>query len=100
MKISPHVLACLAALTAPARAEPAATPDPCSHRGPGFVAVPGTATCVKVSGTAVAGANAGRRATRTRTGGSVAVDVRTDTEAGPLRGFVRLKTSEGSPRQR
>ena len=85
---------------APARAEPAPLDDACSHKGPGFVQVPGTSTCVKVAGRAVAQADAGPRGTRTRTGGAVSMDVRSDTEFGPVRGFVRLRVGQGDPRDR
>ena len=88
------------ALATPAFAEPAAAPNPCSYRGQGFVEVPGTATCVKVSGSTVAEAGAGKRSTtRSRVGCTESVDVRADTELGPVRGFVRLKAGQGVARE-
>jgi hypothetical protein len=87
------------ALATPAFAEPAAAPNPCSYRGQGFVEVPGTATCVKVSGSAVAEVGAGSRTTRSRVGGTVSADVRSETAMGQVRGYVRLKTGQGSARE-
>ena len=67
-----HLAFAVAALRcAPAFAEPARIDDACSYKGVGFVQVPGTATCVKVAGRAVAEAGAGTGGTRTRTGGTV-----------------------------
>lgn len=88
--------------SAPALAEPKPVDEACAYKGPGFVSVPGTATCVRVAGRTVAEADAGPRGTRTRTrtGGTVSMDVRTDSELGPVRGFVRLRVGEGDARGR
>jgi Porin subfamily len=91
--------AALAALAGPALAQAPQALDRCGDRGPGFAEVPGTATCVKVSGRTVAEAGTGRRAMRSRVGATVSADVRTDTALGPVRGYVRLKTGHGSPRE-
>jgi hypothetical protein len=92
--------AALLALAPPAVAQPAPALNPCSYRGAGFVEVPGTATCVKVSGSTVAEVGAGKRsAIRSGVGGTASVDARTDTEIGPVRGFVRLKTGQGIARE-
>jgi hypothetical protein len=85
---------------APAFAEPARIDDACSYKGVGFVQVPGTATCVKVAGRAVAEAGAGTGGTRTRTGGTVSMDARTETGLGPVRTFVRLRVGKDDPRDR
>lgn len=98
--------ACLVLLAAagwPAAAVPAeriargAAAQACLRHGPGFVEVPGTSTCIRISGRAQAGAAAStRRVTRDdvpsfRSGGRVAVDTRTDTAYGPVRGYVRMR---------
>jgi hypothetical protein len=91
------VLAAIAAGSPQALAEPAADAA-CAHKGRGFVQVPGTMTCVKVAGQAVAEADAagGGRRSRVRVGGTVSMDVRSDTALGPVRGFVRLRVREGA----
>ncbi len=95
------VLAAIAAGSAKAFAEPA-TDAACAHKGRGFVQVPGTMTCVKTAGRAVAEADAASRdrGSRMGTGGTVSMDVRTDTALGPVRGFVRLRVREGGERER
>jgi hypothetical protein len=72
----------------------------CPQYGPGFVQVPGTATCVRVGGrvTSEYGTST-RRNTRGSgfgTSGRVSVDTRTDTAYGPLRTYVRVKAGSGS----
>lgn len=70
---------------------------PCPRHGPGFVEVPGTATCVRIGGRVRAEAGTGtRRIAREDiaglgASGRVSVDTRTDTAYGPVRTFVRLK---------
>jgi hypothetical protein len=95
------VLAAIAAGSAQALAEPAADAA-CAHKGRGFVQVPGTMTCVKVAGRALAEADAagGGRGSRMRAGGTVSMDVRSDTALGPVRGFVRIRVREGGERER
>lgn len=96
------ILLAIAMASAEAFAEPAAADAACAHRGRGFVQVPGTMTCVKIAGRAVAEADAssGGRGTRMRTGGTVSMDVRSDTALGPVRGFVRLRVREGAGGER
>jgi len=96
------VLAAIATGSAQALAEPAAADGACAHKGDGFVQVPGTMTCVKVAGRAVAEADAagGGRGSRMRAGGTVSMDVRSDTGLGPVRGFVRLRVREAGERER
>jgi hypothetical protein len=95
------MLAVIATGSAKALAEPA-TDAACAHKGRGFVQVPGTMTCVKVAGRAVAEADAagGGGRSRMRAGGTVSMDVRSDTALGPVRGFVRLPVREGGERER
>ena len=95
------VLAAIATGSAQALAEPAAADAACAHRGRGFVQVPGTMTCVKIAGRAVAEADAASRdrGSRMRAGGTVSMDVRSDTALGPVRGFVRLRVRESGERE-
>ena len=94
------ILAAMAMGSAQALAEPAPADAACAHKGRGFVQVPGTMTCVKVTGRSVAEAEASSaaRGTRMRTGGTVSLDVRGDTALGPVRGFVRLRVGEARER--
>ncbi|GLS45432.1 porin [Methylobacterium brachythecii] len=65
----------------------------CPEQGPGFARIPGTSTCIRLSGRVAAGADV---ATDTRTystgtgSGRFAIDTRTDTAVGPMRSFVRI----------
>ena len=96
------ILLAIAMASAEALAEPAAADAACAHRGRGFVQVPGTMTCVKIAGRAVAEADAAGvdRGSRMRAGGTVSMDVRRDTALGPVRGFVRLRVREGAGGER
>jgi hypothetical protein len=87
------ILVAMAMGSAQALAEPAAAEAACAHRGRGFVQVPGTMTCVRIAGRAVAEAHStsGARGTRMRADGTVSMDVRSDTALGPVRGFVRFR---------
>ncbi|GJD69181.1 porin [Methylobacterium gnaphalii] len=65
----------------------------CPEQGPGFARIPGTSTCIRVSGRVVAGADVGtdaRTYSAGTTNGRFAIDTRTDTGAGPMRSFVRI----------
>ena len=72
---------------------------PCPEWGPGFVHVPGSSTCVRVTGRVRAEygtAGGGRRVSReSSVGPGVAarldLDTRSQTEFGPLRTVVRVK---------
>ena len=74
----------------------------CSAQGPGFIAVPGTDTCLRVGGRvrAEAGTRSARALPRetgeTGSGvsGRIAVDTRTETGYGPARAFVRFGTGQ------
>jgi hypothetical protein len=93
------LLVAIATGSAQALAEPA-TDAACAHKGRGFVQVPGTMTCVKVAGRAVAEADAaGGGGSRIRAGATVSMDVRSDTALGPVRGFVRLRVRESGERE-
>jgi len=85
---------CLGVLPATGRERVAACPS-----GPDFVAVPGTDTCLRLSGRIAAGAAAGRSgpvASRPvpDVAGHLSIDARTATEAGPVRAFVRMGTGQ------
>lgn len=74
----------------------------CARHGPGFVEVPGTATCIRIGGLAraEAGVSARRGAREIGPGmgasARLSIDTRTDTAYGPLRSFVRLKAHDGT----
>lgn len=77
------------------RAEPrAGGPEPCPAMGAGFVRLPGSRTCLRLSGRAAANLDlrAGRdgAAVRPDATGRFALDTRTDTDLGPVRTFVRV----------
>lgn len=69
----------------------------CPEYGRGFVKVPGTSTCIRISGRVRMDQTIASR--RTYHGfapaGSIAADVRTQTDAGPARGYVRLRAGGG-----
>jgi hypothetical protein len=85
----------------PAPAAPAALKD-CSAYGAGFIALPQSGSCVRMGGRvqmqAQANSNANRAAPTTATGasGRVYLDSRSETEAGPLRVYVRTGVGRGS----
>ncbi|WP_375462892.1 porin [uncultured Methylobacterium sp.] len=75
--------------------QPVARVDlPCPGHGAGFVRVPGSPTCIRLSGRVAAGADlrAGRDGTVAvpMTVGRFAIDARTDSDLGPVRTFVRI----------
>ena len=84
----------------PERAEAAVRP--CPRHGPGFVRLPGSEVCLRVSGRLAAGigvgaaarpaAPSGFAATGPATRAEMALDARTDTEWGPLRAYARIGT--------
>lgn len=67
---------------------------PCPKSGAGFVQIPGSATCIRLSGRVAAGVDIGttRRAPSTvpPNVARLAIDTRTDSEYGPVRTFVRM----------
>jgi hypothetical protein len=64
--------------------------QPCPRQGPGFVRVPGSATCVRVSGRAVGGIDVGAQHAAPVTAGQLSIDTRTESDLGPVRAFVRM----------
>ena len=72
----------------------------CPEYGRGFVKVPGTSTCIKISGRVrmdqtIASSRSRGPYQAFGPSGSVAADVRTQTGAGILRGYVRVRTGGG-----
>ena len=68
-------------------------PVPCPSKGPGFVRMPGSDSCIRVSGRVAAGmdlrAGAGTAASPP-VAGSLAIDNRSETELGEVRTYVRI----------
>ena len=69
--------------------------EPCPAQGAGFDRIPGTSTCIRLSGRVAAGVDArvggrARSSTAVPVQGRVAIDARTDSEYGPVRSFVRI----------
>ena len=62
---------------------------PCPKQGAGFVRVPGSSTCIRISGRAVGGIDVGPHANAPITAGQVSIDTRTESDLGPFRAFVR-----------
>nr|WP_246736171.1 porin [Enterovirga sp. DB1703] len=83
-------------------AEPWVAPEvakPCPHYGPGWIAVQGSSTCVRIGGRVVAdftaGGKAGPEVRREMprgfgTGARVTLESRTETELGPLHLIYRM----------
>ena len=68
--------------------------DACPEQGAGFVRLPGSRTCLRLTGRAAAGLDvqADRQGATARPDatGRIAVDARTQTDLGPVRAFVRV----------
>jgi hypothetical protein len=92
------------------RPSAAARPNACAHHGPGFAPIPGTDTCVRVSGRVRSevdvgsarsiGGYGGGGGARLNAEARAALDARTDTDAGPLRTVVRVRARRGEPSPR
>ncbi|GJE44413.1 porin [Methylobacterium soli] len=90
----------LAGCLAPATArEPAKVPAPeplrpCPAFGSGFVRIPGSRSCIRLSGRVGAGidlrAGHGGAAAAPAAAGRFAIDTRSESELGPVRTFVRI----------
>lgn len=63
--------------------------EACPQHGAGFVRVPGTSTCLQVSGR-VAGTAVVGGPDRSLVTGRLAIDTRVPSDAGPVRGYVRI----------
>jgi hypothetical protein len=88
-----------------AATERASRPNLCAAHGAGFARVPGTDTCVRVSGRVRGEVDAGskrsiglgRNGAGLNAEARAALDARTDTDAGPLRTVVRVRARRGEP---
>lgn len=86
-----------------ARAPEGGAAQACPRHGAGFVQVPGSTTCIRIGGRVRAdyGASSGRRTINRDEiagfgpSGSLSADVRADTDAGPLRAYVRTRAGGG-----
>jgi hypothetical protein len=68
-------------------------PVPCPSKGQGFVRMPGSDSCVRISGRVTAGIDlrAGRApAAAPLVAGRLAIDNRADTDLGEVRTYVRI----------
>ena len=63
---------------------------PCPKQGAGFVRVPGSPTCIRLSGRAVGGIDVGSHGAAPVTAGQLSIDTRSESEFGPVRAFVRM----------
>ncbi|WP_331286462.1 MULTISPECIES: porin [Methylobacteriaceae] len=64
--------------------------EPCPREGAGFVRIPGTTTCLRLSGRVAAGLQTGAGRTAAPVAGRLSVDTRSETDLGPVRSFVRI----------
>lgn len=65
--------------------------EPCPAQGQGFFRVPGTATCVRMSGRVSAGYDVGSGpSVQSPTGGRFQIDSRSPSDVGEVRGVVRM----------
>lgn len=65
--------------------------EPCPAQGSGFAKIPGTSTCIRLSGRVAAGADLGTSSTHpSPTTGRFQIDTRTPSEQGGMRTFVRI----------
>ncbi|GJE56335.1 MULTISPECIES: porin [Methylobacterium] len=67
--------------------------EACPEQGAGFGRIPGTTTCIRISGRVAVGTDAGARIRAPSTAashGRLSIDTRSETDAGPLRTFVRV----------
>jgi hypothetical protein len=65
--------------------------EPCPSQGANFFRIPGTTTCLRLSGRVRAGIDAGPGRTAAPVQGRVSVDARGDSALGPVRSFVRIE---------
>ena len=65
--------------------------EPCPSQGANFFRIPGTTTCLRLSGRVRAGIDAGPGRTAAPVQGRVSVDARGNSALGPVRSFVRIE---------
>jgi Porin subfamily len=96
-------LAALAGSAAAAERQRAPMPNPCAAHGPGFAMLPGTTTCLRVSGHVRGEADMrssrspGSDRTRLNAEARATLDARAETAGGPLRGVVQVRGRRGEP---
>ena len=94
-------LAAFAGIAAAQAGERPLAPDSNAHCGPGFTAVPGTRTCLRLGGQVRSDVAVGRSAAsgsaRPEVSGRVTLDARTATEHGPVRVFIQAGTGQPRP---
>ncbi|MBD8908148.1 porin [Methylorubrum zatmanii] len=64
--------------------------EPCPREGIGFVRIPGTTTCIRLSGRASASVDVGTYRTETPVQSRLSIDSRSESGLGPVRSFVRI----------
>ncbi|MBB2961017.1 porin [Methylobacterium sp. R2-1] len=62
----------------------------CPSQGVGFIRIPGTTTCIRLSGRITAGADVGTSRAAAPVQGRISVDTRSESALGPVRSFVRI----------
>ncbi|MFY9292058.1 MAG: porin [Methylorubrum rhodinum] len=67
--------------------------EACPEQGAGFARIPGTSSCLRVSGRVSAGIDAGSHGGAVPVRGRFSVDTRSATDLGPVRSFLRLDAS-------
>ncbi|BAU91940.1 hypothetical protein MPPM_3335 [Methylorubrum populi] len=67
-----------------------AATESCPSQGAGFIRIPGTTTCIRLSGRVRAGIDAGSSGTAAPVQSRIAVDTRSESALGPVRSFVRI----------
>ncbi|CAO4176693.1 Porin [Methylorubrum aminovorans] len=65
--------------------------EACPSQGRGFIRIPGTTTCIRLSGRVRTGADIGTSQTAPSLQGRIAVDTRSESALGPVRSFVRIE---------
>ena len=65
--------------------------EPCPSQGANFFRIPGTTTCLRLSGRVAAGLQTGAGRTAAPVMGRLSVDTRSETDLGPVRSFVRIE---------
>lgn len=86
LALAPGAAVALDRAALPSEAPMEACPEP----GAGFARIPGTSTCLRVSGRVAAGIEAGTQGSAAPVRGRFSVDTRSETDLGPVRSFLRL----------
>ena len=65
--------------------------EPCPSQGAGFARIPGTETCLRVSGRVAAGLDVGGARMAAPVRGRISIDARGQSDLGPVRSFLRVE---------